>query len=168
MTRPASQEELLAELARLGIESQTVQHPPVFTVDEARTWRGDISGGHTKNLFLTDRKGRLFLAVTLEDVKVDLKALAITLGVSGRFSFASADLLRQHLGVEPGSVTPFALINDRQQTVTALFDETMLDLSLLNFHPLANTATTGISSADLLKFAEAQGHTPLRLRFPQK
>jgi Ala-tRNA(Pro) deacylase len=168
MTRPASQEELLAELSRLGIASQTVQHPPVFTVDEARTWRGDISGGHTKNLFLTDRKGRLFLAVTLEDVQVDLKALSTAVGINGRFSFATAELLRQHLGVEPGSVTPFALINDRQKAVTALFDECMLEVELLNFHPLANTATTGISSADLLKFAEAQGHKPLRLRFPQK
>lgn len=168
MTRPASQEELLAELSRLGIASQTILHPPVFTVEEARKWRGDISGGHTKNLFLTDRKGRLFLAVTLEDVKVDLKELAIALGVSGRFSFGSADLLRQHLGVEPGSVTPFALMNDRQKIVTALFDETMLEVNILNFHPLANTATTGISSPDLLKFAEAQGHTPICLRFPQK
>ena len=168
MTQPASQEELLDELERLGIATRTERHPPVFTVEEARKWRGSISGGHTKNLFLTDRKGRLFLAVTLEDVQVDLKGLSIAAGVSGRFSFASAELLRQHLGVEPGSVTPFALINDRQAAVTALFDETMLEQAILNFHPLTNTATTSISSPDLLKFAQAQGHTPLCLRFPQK
>ncbi len=160
-------EQLLAELTRLSIAHSTITHPPVFTVEEAKTLRGKIEGGHTKNLFLKDKKDRLFLGVTLEDVPVDLKALAPLIGAN-RLSFASADLLRTHLGVEPGSVTPFALINDRDHHVTPVFDETMLAITPLNFHPLTNTQTTAISNADLMKFAQACGHKPLTLRFPRR
>jgi Ala-tRNA(Pro) deacylase len=168
MTRPASQDQLFAELDRLGIPHRTISHLPVFTVEEAKLLRGKIEGGHTKNLFLKDKKDRLFLAVTLEDVAVDLKALGPMIGASGRLSFASAELLRSHLCVEPGSVTPFSLINDRGLKVTPVLDDTMLAVSPLNFHPLANTATTAIASADLLKFVAAQGHLPLCLRFPHR
>ncbi len=161
-------QELFAELDRLGIAHATITHPPVFTVEEAKLLRGKIEGGHTKNLFVKDKKDRLFLAVTLEDVPVDLKALGPLIGAHGRLSFASPDLLREHLGVEPGSVTPLALINNRTLSVTPVFDETMLETNPLNFHPLENTATTAISSGDLLKFAKAQGHVPLTLRFPRR
>lgn len=160
-------EQLLAELTRLGIAHATITHPPVFTVEEAKALRGKIEGGHTKNLFLKDKKDHLFLGVTLEDVPVDLKALAPLIGAN-RLSFASADLLRAHLGVEPGSVTPFALINDRALSVTPVFDETMLAVTPLNFHPLQNTQTTKISSADLMKFAGSLGHNVLTLRFPRR
>ena len=160
-------EQLLAELTRLGISHRTISHPPVFTVEEAKIVRGRIEGGHTKNLFLKDKKDRLFLGVTLEDVPVDLKALAPLIGAN-RLSFASADLLRAHLGVEPGSVTPFALINDRALNVTPVFDEAMLAVTPLNFHPLVNTQTTEISSAGLMKFARALGHKVLTLRFPRR
>jgi Ala-tRNA(Pro) deacylase len=164
----ASPQDLFAELDRLHIAHVTITHPPVFTVEEAKTLRGKIEGGHTKNLFLKDKKDQLFLGVTLEDVPVDLKALGPLIGARGRLSFASADLLRQHLGVEPGSVTPFALINDRANTVTPVLDETMLEVTPLNFHPLENTATTKIAAGDLTKFVEAQGHKPLILRFPRR
>jgi Ala-tRNA(Pro) deacylase len=166
MTAKTTQAELFAELDRLNIPHRTITHPPVFTVEQAKALRGAIEGGHTKNLFLKDKRDRPFLAVTLEDVPVDLKALAPLIG-AGRLSFASADLLRAHLGVEPGSVTPFALINDRDHAVTPVLDLAMLETSPLNFHPLDNTATTAVASKDLLRFIEAQGHKPLTLRFPR-
>jgi Ala-tRNA(Pro) deacylase len=168
MNIAASPEELFAELDRLQIAHATITHPPVFTVEEAKQHRGPIVGGHTKNLFLKDRKDRFYLAVTLEDVAVDLKALGPLLGASGKLSFASPEALRAHLGVEPGSVTPLALINDRGRKVQPVFDTAMLAVSPLNFHPLVNTATTTISSADLLKFARGIGSEPTCLSFPRR
>src|SRR6476661_935082 len=109
---PASPDELFAYLDRLGIPHQTVTHPPLFTVEQSRALRGQIAGGHTKNLFLRDKKGALFLVVALEDAAIALKSLHRLLGASGRFSFGAAELMRETLGVEPGSVTPFAAIND--------------------------------------------------------
>jgi Ala-tRNA(Pro) deacylase len=164
---PATPEQLFARLDELKIAHRTITHAPVFTVDEAKAHRGAIEGGHTKNLFLKDKQDRLFLGVTLEDCAVDLKALSPLIG-AGRLSFASPDLLRTYLGVEPGSVTPFALINDRGTRVTPVLDQAMLDIAQLNFHPLVNTATTAISSADLVRFVKSCGHTPLILRFPRR
>jgi Ala-tRNA(Pro) deacylase len=160
-------EALFARLDELKIAHRTVAHAAVYTVDEAKAHRGALSGGHTKNLFLKDKKDRLYLAVTLEDSAVDLKALAPLIGAD-RLSFASPELLLKHLGVEPGSVTPFSLINDRGASVKPVFDQTMFDFADLNFHPLVNTATTAISSADLLRFARGCGHEPLILRFPRR
>jgi Ala-tRNA(Pro) deacylase len=157
---PASPDELFAYLDSLGIAHHTVTHPPVFTVEEARTLRGKIAGGHTKNLFLRDKKGALFLAVAAEDAAIELKSLHRLLGASGRFSFGAAELLRETLGVEPGSVTPFAAINDKAGRVTVVLDVAMMANDVLNFHPLANTGTTTISHAGLLKFLEATGHQP--------
>jgi Ala-tRNA(Pro) deacylase len=168
MTAKATSNDLFAELDRLGIAHSTMTHPPVFTVEEAKSLRGTIEGGHTKNLFLKDKSDRLFLAVTLEHIPVDLKALGPMLGARGRLSFASADLLRAHLGIEPGSVTPFALINDRANTVTPVLDQAMLDITPLNFHPLENTKTTAISTEGLLAFVAAQGHKPLTPTFPHR
>jgi Ala-tRNA(Pro) deacylase len=168
MTRRTTRDQLFAELDRLGISHRTITHPPVFTVEEAKQVRGRIEGGHTKNLFVKDKKDRMFLAVTLEDVPVDLKELGQMLGASGRLSFASPERLREYLGVEPGSVTPLSIINDVGHHVTPVFDETMLAVNPLNFHPLENTATTAISGADLLKFVAAQGHAPVLLRFPRR
>ena len=162
----ATPDRLFARLDELGIAYRTVTHSAVFTVEEAKTHRGAIEGGHTKNLFLKDKQDRLFLAVTLEDCPVDLKALGPLIG-AGRLSFATPELLRLHLGVEPGSVTPFALINDRDARVVPVLDRAMLDVALLNFHPLVNTATTAISSEGLVRFIEACGHKPLILRFPR-
>ena len=122
--------------------------------------RGRIAGGHTKNLFLRDKKGALFLVVAPEDAVIELRSLHRLLGASGRFSFGSAELLRETLGVEPGSVTPFAAINDKAGRVTVVLDAGMMTRRQLNFHPLTNTGTTTISREDLLKFLAATGHSP--------
>jgi Ala-tRNA(Pro) deacylase len=157
---PASPDELFAYLDNLGIAHRTVTHPPVFTVEEARALRGQVAGGHTKNLFLADKKGVLFLVVAAEDATIELKSLHRLLGASGRFSFGSAELLRETLGVEPGAVTPFAAINDQAGRVTVILDAAMMAHQVLNFHPLANTKTTTISREGLLKFLHATGHPP--------
>jgi Ala-tRNA(Pro) deacylase len=157
---PASPDDLFAYLDSLGIAHKSVSHPPVFTVEEARTVRGRVAGAHTKNLFLRDKKGTAVLVVALEDAVIELKSLHRLLGASGRFSFGSADLLRELLGVEPGSVTPFAVINDKACRVTVVLDATMMAHEVLNFHPLVNTGTTTISRQGLLAFIEATGHQP--------
>ncbi len=148
---------LFARLDELGIATATVEHAPVFTVEEAQALRGEIAGGHCKSLFLKDKKGGLWLVVADEARTVDLKALSKRLG-SPRFSFGKPDLLREVLGVEPGSVTPFALINDAECRVSVVLDKAMLDNAQLNYHPLANTATTTIASNDLRAFIAATGH----------
>jgi Ala-tRNA(Pro) deacylase len=159
-TPPASPDDLFAYLDRLGIPHKTVTHAPAFTVDDARELRGTIPGGHTKNLFLRDKKGVPFLVVAPEDAVIDLKSLHRLLGASGRFSFGSAELMRELIGVEPGSVTPFAAINDTAGRVRVVLDAAMMAQEVLNFHPLANTATTTISRDGLVKFLEATGHPP--------
>ena len=160
LVMPASPDELFRYLDCLCIAHKTVTHPPVFTVEEARTLRGKLAGGHTKNLFLRDKKGALFLVVAPEDASIELRSLHRLLGASGRFSFGSAELLRETLGVEPGSVTPFAAINDKAGRVTVILDAAMMANETLNFHPLANTRTTTISRDGLLKFLDAAGHPP--------
>jgi len=155
----ATREDLFRLLDELGIPHRTVQYRPVHTVDEARAHRGELPGGHCKNLFLKDRKGRLFLVVMLEDRPIDIQKLARHLGVA-RLSFGNPDLLREALGVEPGSVTPFALMNDRRARVEAVLDRDMLEHDPLHYHPLENDATTAIAAEDLLRFIAACGHRP--------
>jgi len=157
---PATPDNLFAYLDRLGIAHATVAHAPVFTVEEARALRGRIAGGHTKNLFLKDKKDALFLVVALEDAAIELKSLHRRLGASGRFSFGSAELLRATLGVEPGAVTPFAALNDTHALVSVVLDAGMMRHQVLNFHPLRNTMTTSIARDDLVKFLAATGHPP--------
>ena len=151
---------LAALLAGLGIAVRTVEHAPVFTVEEARSLRGSLPGAHSKNLFLKDKKGGLWLVVAEETRKVDLNALARQIGAP-RFSFGSAELLAEVLGVPPGSVTPFALMNDRSVRVRAVLDEGLLAHAVANFHPLRNDRTTAIAPADLQRFLLATGHEPL-------
>ena len=158
---PATRAELLAFLDDLGIASTTHDHEAVFTVSESTEVHDRMPGGHTKNLFLKDKKGRIFLVVALHDAEIDLKSLHQKIGAQGRLSFGKPDLLMEVLGVEPGSVTPFALYNDREaHRVTPVFDAAMMELDPLNFHPLRNTATTSIARDDLLVFARACGHDP--------
>ena len=157
---PASPDDLFAFLDRLGIRHATVRHPPLFTVEESQGLRGQIAGGHTKNLFLKDKRGALYLVTTLEDAEIELKGLHRRLGASGRFSFGSAELLRETLGVEPGAVTPFAVINDTARRVSVVLDTAMLAQATLNYHPLRNTMTTSITREALIKFLEATGHPP--------
>ena len=156
---PASREDLFKRFEQLAIAFTTVDHAPVFTVEEARRVHGDIPGGHCKNLFCKDEKGVLWLIVCLEDARVDLKKAPAVIG-SKRLSFGKPDLLMQVLGVEPGSVTPFALINDTGVLVKVVLDAEMMQHRLLNFHPLRNDATTSMSSADLLTFIRSCGHDP--------
>ena len=155
----ATQEDLFALFDKLGVKTTTHLHAAVFTVDENRALRGELAGGHCKCLFLKDKKGALWLVVTLEDRAVDMKALRHVIG-SAPLSFAKPELLRQVLGVEPGSVTPFALINDTAGRVNVVLDAEMMNFELLNYHPLVNTATTAIGARDLLKFIGAGGHQP--------
>jgi Ala-tRNA(Pro) deacylase len=157
---PATPDELFAYLDSLGIPHKSISHPPLFTVEEGQALGRRVSGAHTKNLFLRDKKGAPFLVVALEDANIALKSLHRLLGASGRFSFGSAELMRELLGVEPGSVTPFAAINDTGLRVTVVLDAAMMAHEVLNFHPLRNTGTTTISRQGLLKFLEATGHIP--------
>ncbi|HEY1301772.1 MAG TPA: prolyl-tRNA synthetase associated domain-containing protein [Stellaceae bacterium] len=156
---PLTPEELFARLDSLGITQQTYSHAPVFTVAEAVALRGALPGGHCKSLFLKDKKGGFWLAVMLEERRIDLKKLALRLGAP-RFSFGSAAAMLELLGVRPGSVTPFALANDAARRVTPVLDAAMLDCDPLNYHPLANNRTTAIAAADLLRFIAACGHEP--------
>jgi Ala-tRNA(Pro) deacylase len=152
-------EALFARLDELGIAHKTHAHPPVFTVDEAKTLRGQLPGGHCKSLFLKDRKAGLWLVVALEECRVDLKRLAEQLGAP-RFSFGSAELLHEVLGVRPGSVTPFAAANDREGRVAVVLERAMLAHDPLNYHPLENDRTTAIAPGDLIRFLDACGHRP--------
>ena len=156
----ATPDELFAALDRLSIAHPTVSHPPLFTVEQSRSLRGAIPGGHTKNLFLRDKKGALFLVTALEDAAIDLKSLHRRLGATGRFSFGSAELMRETLGVEPGAVTPFAAINDKAGRIRVVLDAELMTFATINAHPLVNTMTTSIARTDLLKFLEATGHQP--------
>jgi Ala-tRNA(Pro) deacylase len=157
---PATPADLFAYLDSLGIPHETVTHPPAFTVEDARDLRGTVEGGHTKNLFLRDKKGTVFLVVALENAVIELKSLHRRLGATGRFSFGSPELMRELIGVEPGSVTPFSVINDKTGRVTVVLDAAMMEHEVLNYHPLVNTGTTTISRGGLLKFLEAAGHKP--------
>lgn len=160
----ATPEDLFDRLAALGIETETHRHPPLHTVEDSKRLRGDLPGGHCKSLFLKDKRGDLFLVVVLEDRAVDLKGLRRAIGAR-TLSFGSADLLGERLGVKPGSVTPFALVNDPEGAVRVVLDAAMLRHDPLNYHPLTNDATTAIVPDDLLRFVRATGHEPLILDF---
>ena len=157
---PKTPEELLAFLAQLGIATTTVEHPPLHTVEDSRALRGDIGGAHAKNLFVKDKKSRLFLLVVGEEAVVDLKRVHERIGGQGRVSFGSAELLEDVWGVRPGAVSPFGAINDREGRVTVVLDEALMRHARLNFHPLVNIRTTGLASADLVRFLRATGHEP--------
>jgi Ala-tRNA(Pro) deacylase len=156
---PATRQDLFARLDELGIASETIDHPAVFTVAESSKLERQLPGGHTKNLFLKDKKDRLFLVVALAATHINLKTLHKTLG-SDRLSFGKPELLMEVLGVSPGSVTPFALINDKARRVTVILDADMMRHERLNYHPLENTATTNVAREDLLRFIRSCGHEP--------
>jgi Ala-tRNA(Pro) deacylase len=140
-TKPAAPESLFDRLQELEIETWTMRHPPVFTVEEAKALRGEIEGGHTKNLFLRNKKGERLGA--------------------GRLSFGSAERLMKFLGVVPGAVTPFGVINDKSHKVRVALDREIFNMEPLNFHPLDNAMTTSVSGENLIRFLEAEGHAPL-------
>lgn len=165
---PLTAQDLLARLTELGIETTTVEHPPLFTVEDSQNLRGDIPGGHTKNLFLKDKKGNIFLVVVEEETRVDLKSLHQPLGAASRLSFGSAELLEEVLGVKPGAVTAFGPVNDTAGRVTVVLDEELMAHETINCHPLVNTATTAIRSADLIRFLRATGHEPRIMTVPRR
>jgi Ala-tRNA(Pro) deacylase len=162
---PATSDDLFAFLAAHGIAVATVSHPPLHTVEESRALRGEIAGAHTKNLFLKDRRDALYLVVAEENAIIDLKRLHEKIGASGKLSFGKPELLLEVLGVTPGAVTAFGLLNDKAGRVTAIVDRTLIDSERINCHPLVNTATTTIGRDDLIAFMKATGHPPKFVSF---
>ena len=161
---PTSPETLLDKLTSVDISFTTHTHPPLRTVEDAKAFRGDLPGVHIKNLYLRDRKKRNFLVVMHEDQQVDLKSFGGQVG-SDRLSFGSADRLFEILGVRPGAVSPFTLINDPEHKVQLILDGDLADQSCLYAHPLVNDMTLGLSGADLLRFTVYTGHQPQLLSF---
>lgn len=160
---PKTCNDLFQLLDELQIAVTTVDHPPLFTVQESQALRGTIPGAHTKNLFLKDKKGRYFLLTVAEDAEVDLKSVHKVIGASGRVSFGSSERLMELLGVSPGSVTVFGLINDADGAVTMVLDAALMENATINAHPLSNDATTSIACDDLVRFVRETGHEPLIL-----
>lgn len=157
---------LYDKLQKLGIVWQTFEHPAVFTVEESSAITDALPGVHTKNLFLKDKKGGLWLVVVRAHLRVDLPGLAKQLGAP-RFSFGSAELLIATLGIAPGSVTPFALMNDAEHKVRVVLDADMLKASPVNFHPLRNDRTSAIRPDDLVRFVAACGFEPIITSIPE-
>lgn len=157
---PATRQELFALLDRLDIAHRTLNHVPVFTVEESAAVKEGLRGAHTKNLFLKDKSGRLFLICAEANTPIKINKLHPVLGCK-RLSFGKPELLLKHLGVTPGSVTLFSVMNDAEKAVTLVIDKTLTDSKTVNFHPLLNDATTAISNESMLKFARATGHEPI-------
>lgn len=157
-------DDLFAFLGSLGIAVTTKDHAPVFTVAEAQAVRDAMPGGHTKNLFLKDKKEQYFLLCVGEETDIDLKRVHTQIGAKGRVSFGKSEALMELLGVIPGAVTPFAIINDTDRAVTLILDADLMDHETINVHPLRNDATTAIARDDLVRFVEATGHVPTILK----
>jgi Ala-tRNA(Pro) deacylase len=160
----ASERDLFDFLDKHGIEHKTLRHPAVFRVEEGLEIKAALPGGHTKNLFLKDAKGQLWLISAPGETRIDLKTLPGVIG-SARLSFGSPERLYDALGVTPGSVTAFALINDPERRVRFVADKALMDSDPINFHPLANTATTAVSREGFAKFLAALGVEPLIIDF---
>ncbi|MEZ5757607.1 MAG: prolyl-tRNA synthetase associated domain-containing protein [Emcibacteraceae bacterium] len=162
----ATENDLFRLLDNLNIETTTYQHPPLYTVEDSQSLRGEIPGGHCKSLFLKDKKNNFILAVLSEDRRLDMKALSDCESLNvGRLSFASAERMIDMLGIKPGSVTPFSLINVDNNDLIVILDKGMLEQEYLNYHPLHNEATTTIHRDDLIKFIEHFGFNPIILDF---
>lgn len=163
---PVSENDLFAALAALGIQTDTHEHPAVFTVEEGDRLFGQRPEGHTKNLFVKDKKGRFYLITARQHARIDLKRVHEAIGAAGRVSFGSAEQLMALLGVEPGSVTAFAVINDTAGAVTMVLDAGLTRCETIYGHPLRNTATTAIARDDLIRFLASTGHDPLIVTLP--
>jgi len=161
---PATREDLLKYLDDNGIAHTTLDHAPTFTVEESAEIKASMPGGHTKNLFLKDKAGKLFLLCAEASTQIRVNKLHPVLECK-RLSFGKPDLLLEHLGVTPGSVTVFSVMNDTDNVVTLIIDAALTRHEIVNFHPLRNDATTAISSLDMIKFAKSTGHDPIVLDF---
>jgi Ala-tRNA(Pro) deacylase len=156
--------ELFAFLDAHGVDHTTLDHPAVFRVGEGEDIKRKLPGAHTKNLFLGDSKGQLWLISAEQGANIDLKRLPAVIG-SGRLSFGSSQLLEKTLGVTPGSVTAFALVNDTERRVRFVLDAALARADLVNFHPLTNTATTTISQSGLRAFLRTLDIAPVIVDF---
>lgn len=156
--------DVFKKLQELGIAQVTYQHEPLFTVEQALRIAATIPGTQCKNLFLKDSKGRVYLVVAVHDTAINLKKLSKTVAAP-ELRFASADLLRHYLGVEPGSVTPFGLVHDHEHAVTVILDAHLFTQQQVCFHPLINSATTVIAPVDLQKFIDACGNRHVTIDF---
>ncbi|MCM2475387.1 prolyl-tRNA synthetase associated domain-containing protein [Rhizobium sp. CG5] len=163
-TAPKTAEDLFRFLDDLAIPHQTKTHAPVFTVAESVSLRDEIPGGHTKNLFVKDKKDQFFLLTVEENAIVDLKAVHTLIGAASKVSFGKPEKLMEYLGVIPGAVTALGAINDTGQNVTFVLDAELMAHDIINCHPLTNDATTSLAGADLIRFLEATGHSPLVLK----
>jgi len=161
---PVTRTELFAQFDALGIAHKTHDHAPVFTVEESAALKSSMPGGHTKNLFLKDKAGVFFLICAQNDTPIKINKLHPILGCK-RLSFGKPEPLLEKLGVTPGSVTLFSVINDTASEVSLIIDQRLIEHDIVNFHPLLNDATTAISSDDMVKFAKATGHDPIILDF---
>ncbi|MFB9982260.1 prolyl-tRNA synthetase associated domain-containing protein [Mesorhizobium kowhaii] len=161
---PKTEADLMEFLAELGIAASTRRHPPLFTVADSQALRGEIAGGHTKNLFLKDKKDNFFLVTVGEEAVVDLKQIHQVIGAAGRVSFGRPEMLMDLLGVAPGAVTVFGLINDIAGRVKVVLDKALMDHAMINAHPLTNEATTSVAAGDLIRFVEATGHDAVILK----
>lgn len=164
-TSAEARTRLFDRFAALGIAAPTVPYPAHETVEEGKRLRGAMAGTFTKNLLLRDKKGRLFLFSIHEDRVLDLKTLHQRIGANGRLGFAPAERMIELLGVQPGALTPFGLINDSEVSITAVVDASLLDARQVNFHPLLNTESTGLCPADLLAFIRSCNREPLLVDF---
>ncbi|NTU76744.1 MAG: prolyl-tRNA synthetase associated domain-containing protein [Alphaproteobacteria bacterium] len=156
---PVSPEYLFSYLDRLGIAHSTVEHPPMFTVHDGKAWLDKIPGAHCKNLFLKDKNDKIWLAVMPAAKRADIGKLQKRIG-SARLSFGKPELLREVLGIAPGSVTPFALLNDTDRRVAVILDSDMVNNETVNYHPLRNNASTTLKMVDFLKFIRALNYEP--------
>ena len=161
---PKTPEQLLSFLDSLGIDVKTVTHPPLFTVTDSQSLRGELQGGHTKNLFLKDKKDNYFLLTVDENAVVDLKTIHHLIGAASKVSFGKPEALLELLGVTAGAVSALGPINDTDGKVKVFLDETLMQNTFINCHPLINTATTTIANTDLIKFLKATGHKPTVLK----
>jgi Ala-tRNA(Pro) deacylase len=161
---PKTEADLFAFLTELGISVSTQRHPALFTVSDSQALRGEIAGGHTKNLFLKDKKDNFFLLTVDEEAEVDLKQVHHLIGAASRVSFGKPEMLMELLGVIPGAVTVFGLINDTGRKVKVVLDEALMHNATINAHPLTNEATTSIAAGDLVNFIKATGHDPVILK----
>jgi Ala-tRNA(Pro) deacylase len=160
-------DRLIGWMAANGLAQTTHDHPAVFRVEEGLELKSALPGAHTKNLFLKDKKGRLWLISARQDTTIDLKRAPKTIG-SDRLSFGNEELMHETLGVRPGSVTALGLINDPEQRVTFVLDKALWDADVVNFHPLTNTATTALAQADFRRFLTLIGREPMVVDFGQE
>ena len=161
----ATPDDLFQRLDTLGIATTTTDYPAHTTVEEGIALRGDMAGMFTKNLLLRDKKKALYLLSIEERREVDLKSLHRQVGARGRLGFAPPEIMTDLLGIEPGALTPFALINDTERLVTPVLDAVLFTAEQVNFHPLVQTGSTGIAPDDLVAFLRGDGHEPVIVDF---